>query len=499
MDMYLLGAGFSKAIYSGMPLMDDLGRELVGALNLDRDTLVPFGGNLETWLSYLAEDQPWLSDKENLKNTALFMGASEAIAEFIELSDPSQSNDSTTGACFDLDMLFRLVHKWCTERNAIMSFNYDLLVEASLEKYVQHVDKRHLYGLPIISRRDTTGRFATRSDDNRPTLYKLHGSINWLYGGIKYPNSSIVLREDDDFGNSYDDLEPVIIPPTSSKSSFYSNEALRAQWRNAGRDLQNADRLIVIGYSMPESDLQVKAMLTTSLKANAEIVVVDPDTDQKVVPRIRSYFPGHQVTHLPCLESYIEQHCDLSFFWFPTDSLRVEHFGKDKHYRSRRTTTPPIAIPPADSYVHTTKAKDNFGKIWPGITAGPSYDNESLTRLFVPNTEYEKQPDPWASCSHVEVLDLPALYPEVYRDLSDYETRRMTRVFGGAWANGWSPNLSDVKALADYLLDKCSRESIVEKFGPQRVSLTQTSQTRQDLDDDTSMAKYLIEDTPTSS
>src|SRR5699024_12869493 len=109
MDMYLLGAGFSKAIYSGMPLMDDLGRELVGALNLDRDTLVPFGGNVETWLSYLAEDQPWLSDKENLKNTALFMGASEAIAEFIELSDPSQSNDSTTGASFDSDMLFRLV------------------------------------------------------------------------------------------------------------------------------------------------------------------------------------------------------------------------------------------------------------------------------------------------------------------------------------------------------------------------------------------------------
>src|SRR5699024_10017084 len=89
------------------------------------------------------------------------------------------------------------------------------------------VDKRHLYGLPIISRRDTTGRFYTRSDHNRPTLYKLHGSINWLYGGIKYPNSSIVLREDDNFGNSYDDLEPVIIPPTSSKSSFYSNEALR--------------------------------------------------------------------------------------------------------------------------------------------------------------------------------------------------------------------------------------------------------------------------------
>lgn len=126
---------------------------------------------------------------------------------------------------------------------------------------------------------------------------------------------------------------------------------------------------------MPESDLQVKALLATSLKASAEIVVVDPDPDQSVVQRICNYFQGHQVTPLPCLESYIEQHCALSFFWFPTDSLRVEHFGKDKHYRSRRTSTPPFAIPPADSYVHTAKAKESFGKIWPGVTAGPRYDH----------------------------------------------------------------------------------------------------------------------------
>lgn len=106
MDMYLLGAGFSKALYSGMPLMGDLGRRIVDILNLDQDALVPFGGNVEMWLSYLAEEQPWLSDKENLENTALFMGASEVIAALIEASDPSQSNGSTTGTSFDSDMLF---------------------------------------------------------------------------------------------------------------------------------------------------------------------------------------------------------------------------------------------------------------------------------------------------------------------------------------------------------------------------------------------------------
>jgi hypothetical protein len=121
-------------------------------------------------------------------------------------------------------------------------------------------------------------------------MFKLHGSTNWAYGGPKAPVSDrIVLkrpggswkdeakRPEEMTGRSaslFDDLVPLIIPPTSSKSSFYSNFSLRAQWRKAAEALSNASSLTIIGYSFPPSDLGARHFVTDSLKG-VPVTIVD--------------------------------------------------------------------------------------------------------------------------------------------------------------------------------------------------------------------------------
>ena len=62
----LLGAGFSRALSAHMPLTDELGEAVVRRLHLSSDARLPpdgfRGGVFETWLSHLADEQPFLSN-----------------------------------------------------------------------------------------------------------------------------------------------------------------------------------------------------------------------------------------------------------------------------------------------------------------------------------------------------------------------------------------------------------------------------------------------------
>ena len=56
----------------------------------------------------------------------------------------------------------------------------------------------------------------------------------------------------------YDDLKPMIVPPTGTKNLYYSSSGLRAQWRKAGEALRNASSVTLFGYSFPATDLAAR-------------------------------------------------------------------------------------------------------------------------------------------------------------------------------------------------------------------------------------------------
>jgi hypothetical protein len=69
----------------------------------------------------------------------------------------------------------------------------------------------------------------------------------------------------------------MIMPPTSTKGSYFNNTLVRALWRQAYDSLRSARRIIAIGYSFPAEDLAAVAMIRRALAADGQLVIVNPD------------------------------------------------------------------------------------------------------------------------------------------------------------------------------------------------------------------------------
>ena len=159
--------------------------------------------------------------------------------------------------------------------DSILSLNYDIIVDNALFRFghSELVD----YGFPI--------RYSLERD-RRPEkyilhprslpLYKLHGSLNWLYcpncqqldvtvgmKGVRY-----IYEEDHGFmcPDCHGRYEPLIITPTLLK--IYSNVLLREVWRRAEDKVSKADKVVFIGYSLPDADVQLRCMFSRAFYKN---------------------------------------------------------------------------------------------------------------------------------------------------------------------------------------------------------------------------------------
>lgn len=79
-------------------------------------------------------------------------------------------------------------------------------------------------------------------------------------------------------------MRPVLITPTHSKD--YRNPHIAQIWYKAERLLRDADRVIIIGYSLPEDDVDVIYMFKRALddlrrKSPEMITVVEYDDQQR--------------------------------------------------------------------------------------------------------------------------------------------------------------------------------------------------------------------------
>src|SRR4051794_4170666 len=79
-DVFILGAGFSKAISRDMPLLAELSSAVAHQM-APNDGHVPFlSENIELALTFLAQPQPWMSEGTRHRNRAAFLDVTETIA-----------------------------------------------------------------------------------------------------------------------------------------------------------------------------------------------------------------------------------------------------------------------------------------------------------------------------------------------------------------------------------------------------------------------------------
>jgi hypothetical protein len=300
--VYLLGAGFSRAVSGDMPMMKDLSAAVQAKVPDLPGASTPLAKDFEQWLSYLVDTPPWLSQGDQLRNLAAFNDVARAVHSAL---DERQAAAVANGPC--PEWLKKLVLYWQSTAATVITFNYDLLVELAWYIEVQNrsIELTRLYPVPLTYIASRTGTVLGGSKSSPGLrLLKLHGSLSWRYSGAASPPGDIIYDmwihgrqgwtvegisspyEDADLLSA--DREPMIVPPTAVKSSYYNNRTLRSLWMQAAESLSLADELVMMGFSLPVTDLLVASMLTTNLSVAATITPVDYAA--AVVDRVKDVF-----------------------------------------------------------------------------------------------------------------------------------------------------------------------------------------------------------------
>ena len=304
-DVFIIGAGFSRAVSRAFCLTNDLGKQAVGAARIPARDQPPEGTRFETWLSRLAEERPYRSAEENVQARALFLRLGAAIAEVV--SGWERDAFSSPPPAW-LEDLLSVLH---ARRSTVISFNYDHILETAVAGHCLEdrrsmrpvrpadilgrlppcaptlADEERTY--PVVQRKSTWDpRDEVVPADWMPStfrLLKLHGSLSWYWD----PDDQVGLtlqrwRIPGRFG-SYDHPDeaarrrslpgrvPFVVPPTTTKSSYLTNLVSRELWSTARESLGSASRLILLGYSLPTEDAVVSGLLAETL-ARRDIAVV---------------------------------------------------------------------------------------------------------------------------------------------------------------------------------------------------------------------------------
>lgn len=175
--------------------------------------------------------------------------------------------------------------------DTVITFNYDLLIEESFEGaelwspvtgYAQAV---HGITNEWCSKWLST-RGGARKSKSKVDLLKLHGSINWTL----YNNSQIKLKDRPFVVRTrkgkivFEDVS--ILPPGWNKR--VDKNPYNALWNYARLDIEHCDSLVVIGYSLPDTDMLANALFTEIVRLRAsrkhyikQLHLIDPSDKVK--------------------------------------------------------------------------------------------------------------------------------------------------------------------------------------------------------------------------
>ena len=363
-EVVILGAGFSHAASSHMPLVGKLGQAVLDQLRKDRDRSehlmvlltqlerslteegVAYGSpGFEAWLACLAEDQPYLSQQENLERRGLFSRVSEVMWEVMvkrqdEVLTPAEG---TNPGLQPKEWLYDIVSLFHQRRSAVITLNYDNLIEHAAansflrgtstepgtESRAVRVDDLFA-GLPpflppvgtieVAMQFSAHSRARTLSDVATFSLLKLHGSLSWFWIPQDQAGTTLAAWNVADFGQCLGDQKarrrdlpgrvPFLVPPTTAKASYFETTVTKELWRRAYEALEDAERVVLVGYSLPAADSTFLGLLgTTIVGRSLEVVVVNPAAGPVRTQLVRLGVEG-DIREVGKVETWVEQEID---------------------------------------------------------------------------------------------------------------------------------------------------------------------------------------------
>jgi hypothetical protein len=207
----------------------------------------------------------------------------------------------------------KLLKDLSDDEDTMISLNYDLIVERALKtlgnekkNYLDRSQKLSAYQFLLWGGIDPI----VKEDAVKGLFLKLHGSLDW----VSCPNSACFLNQQfypvaefakEPCAACGTPVQFVIVPPTMKKS-YDQFPKLKLIWHLAFKKLQQADRLILIGMSLPDSDYYLRWLLKESMskrKTLPELTIVNPD--ESVMHKTKDILGIKDVQWFDSLDKYI--------------------------------------------------------------------------------------------------------------------------------------------------------------------------------------------------
>jgi NAD-dependent SIR2 family protein deacetylase len=204
------------------------------------------------------------------------------MSTYIHTSCSAQRNPPTYYHDF-IELLKKRGHP-----GSIITFNYDLVFDKLILDRYDAID----YGLPKAN-----VYVKPRSLDiwSGIRMLKLHGSLNWTRCDmcdridVSVESRAHLERRKGCTSGCAGYRDPVIVPPVRDKERFLGSA--NPLWRKAYEELEEADKAVLIGYSVPEADAAARALLTQALareNSDCDLVIVNsnPDAVRRIERRL---------------------------------------------------------------------------------------------------------------------------------------------------------------------------------------------------------------------
>lgn len=311
--IYFFGAGASAAEEPAAPTSAVL---LKGGLSRREDHYQTLRAFLAGWGFEGDRQLPYIEELLSILDTCLSKG--EPIGQVWSLSDLAKCREELVSCIYDfigdtLDIqtngskehsLYRsLLSQAPAESTSLISLNYDLLLDHALIQLGIQPD----YALDFFD------GHAAASPEKTFRLYKLHGSLNWGYCPSCF--STVLtrdrrLRADESCPTCEGPMRVLIIPPTPLKVP--PSPFLSALWKKAEWELAQAEEIVFIGYSLSESDANIRYLLFRGFfgyTPKVTVVLKEPPTDpaSPVMGRYERLFPGGVEFFCSGFESYLRR------------------------------------------------------------------------------------------------------------------------------------------------------------------------------------------------
>jgi hypothetical protein len=165
--------------------------------------------------------------------------------------------------------------------DCVLSYNYDCVMDLAMRRNagIKWDPDRHGYGFSVVrGGKSWRGEGRGRPPKTSIGLLKMHGSMNWQVSR----QGAVSLVRDLDGVTS---LKGAIIPPTWFKD--LQQEPFASIWKAARRQIRAAKIMVVVGYSVPPTDLFSRSLFKVEAgskegRQRLELVVlVNPDREAR--------------------------------------------------------------------------------------------------------------------------------------------------------------------------------------------------------------------------